>query len=157
MQSIRQLKKVGVIVARFQVPDLHAGHRYLVDHVSQIHSDTLIVLGYHGGLRTDTNPLTVEERVEMIRESYKDPNIKIVSLRDHPFSHDRWSVWLDELVKEKFGGEREADMYGGAHDSFLGVYSGKHTRVPIARFDETSGTAQRKAIVRSSRASGKIL
>ncbi len=150
MQSVRQLLKVGVAVMRVQVPDLHAGHRYVIDHMSRVHSRSLIVLGYHGGMPTDRDPLTVEERTEMIRESYKDPNLKIVSLRDHPFSHDRWSVWLDELVKKEFGEECQANMYGGAHDSFLDTYTGKFTKVPLTRFDESSGTAQRAAIVRSA-------
>lgn len=149
MQSIRQLSDIGVIVMRVQVPKLHPGHQYLINHVTRIHSNTLIVLGNHGGLPTDRDPLTVAERTEMLRESYRDPNIKIDSLRDHPFSHVRWSAWLDELVEKNFPGRR-ACMYGGAHDSFLDVYTGVHKKVPVARYLEESGTAQREAIVRSA-------
>ena len=36
---------VGVIVARFQVPELHVGHQYLVGYVCERHQDVCIILG----------------------------------------------------------------------------------------------------------------
>lgn len=150
---IRQLQDTGVIVARFQVPELHPGHRHLINHVKQIHSNMLIVLGNHGGLRTNHDPLTIPERTAMIRESCNWPNLRIESLRDHPFSHDRWSDWLDELVTSKFPGHG-AIMYG-SRQSFLDVYSGKFKKQSVAPLDESSGTAQRAAIQPSSAMSAR--
>ncbi len=143
----RATNTVGVIVARFQVANLHAGHHFLINTVRSRHRRTLIVLGEHGGQRTDHDPLTFEERAEMISETYGDVMVK--RLRDHPYSNDRWSVWLDELVDA-----RKAVMYG-SRGGFLESYSGAHTKRYLQPFDESSGTATRNALTYSASMRGR--
>lgn len=141
-------KAVGVIVARFQVADLHAGHRYLIEQTRCNFPKTFIVLGEHGGLRTERNPLTFQERELMIRESYPGADLDIDRLRDHPFCHLRWSDWLDELIQKRYPGEKAVMI--GSRNSFLGAYTGKHEKRECTAIDEKSGTEQRQNIKYSS-------
>ena len=141
---------VGVLAMRIQVDELHEGHKHLV-HIAHDHcADTFIALGFHGGLRTDRDPLTFEERRAMILETFPaSMNIQIELLRDHPFSHERWCNWLDDLVASKYG-NRPAVMIG-SRDSFLGVYKkfGKHKTLFVEPVSDVSGSARRAAIVHS--------
>lgn len=139
-------QNVGVIVARFQVPDLHPGHLHLIDSTLERYPDTLVVLGEHGGLPTDINPLTFEERAEMVLEHY--PTIRIDRLRDHPFDHMRWSDWLDQVVGRNYPG-RKAVMCG-SRLSFLDQYTGKSICERVDPINEDSGTAIREALKYSS-------
>src|SRR5262249_27900653 len=97
----RQLDSIAVVAARFQVPELHPGHRHLIDKAIERHRNVLIVLGDHGGLRTAHDPLTFDERKEMVLERYVN-RVQIERLRDHPWSHERWSVWLDEIIESRY-------------------------------------------------------
>ena len=145
---------VGVIVARFQVPKLSPGHRHLINIVRAQHEKVLIVLGLHGGERTSHDPLTFDERVDMIRESYprSEKRVLIAPLRDHPFSTDRWSVWLDELIVKTAG--READLYGSRR-GFLGVYTGSFPGTYVPTIASISGTDMRKYTLYSRKMSGR--
>jgi bifunctional NMN adenylyltransferase/nudix hydrolase len=138
---------VGVIVARFQVPELHAGHRHLIAEVLRRHPKAFIVLGDHGGLRTDRDPLTFKERAAMIEEAFPADSIMTGRLRDHPFCHKRWSAWLDELIESKYH-HHKVVLYG-SRDSFLDLYTGGLTTQLIPAISTVSGTEQRKAIVHS--------
>lgn len=143
--------KLGVIVARFQVPDLHPGHLHLVRSAQEQCDELMIVLGDHGGLRTDRDPLTFQERRLMVEERFPDMNIEIERLRDHPFSHNRWSNWLDELVGSKYGESRQVTMIG-SRESFLDAYkeSGKYAVQYIEPVSDVSGTDLRKSIMHSA-------
>lgn len=145
-----QSHNVGVAVVRFQVPELHPGHRHLISTLTERHAHKLIVVGDHGGMRTDKNPLTFIERKMMIEESFPPGmNIRIEKLRDHPFSNERWCHWLDDLVEKAYPGQK-AVMFG-SRDSFLSVYEqfGRHAVRMIEPITDISGTATRAAIVQS--------
>lgn len=147
--------KIGVIVARFQVAKIHPGHEHLMRTAEEHFEENLLVLGDHGGMRTDRDPLTYEERRAMILETFPDMNIQIERLRDHPFSHERWCNWLDDLVDAKYG-DRQAIMIG-SRDSFLTDYQkyGKHKTLYVEPICETSGTEMRRSIVDSPHMSAR--
>lgn len=142
--SDNKLAPIGVIVARFQVPKLHAGHIHLVSHVCEKHADVLIVLGYHGGVRTKLNPLTFEERRVMLGQTFPNQPFVIEKLQDHPYSSAAWSRNLDALVEEKFPG-RSATLYGSRR-SFIPYYSGKYLTVEVQPIFNNSGTATRQEL-----------
>ncbi|MFA6006966.1 MAG: NUDIX domain-containing protein [Candidatus Paceibacterota bacterium] len=136
---------VGVIVARFQVSQLHAGHMHLISHVRERHEDVLIVLGVRRGVRTRRDPLTFAERLVMLEQSFPDQKFTVVPLEDHPFSSVMWSQSLDALIQRTFPG-RSAILYG-ARDSFIphyttGVYATQEVRVLFPN----SGTLARKSL-----------
>lgn len=139
---------LGVMAMRVQVPNLHPGHRHAVESTRKKFGKVLIVLGEHGGMRTDRDPLTYAERAAMIRETYPDEQtILIDRLRDHPFDHMRWSDWLDAVVEKNAPGSR-ATMCA-SRDGFLDLYTGRHPKYRISPIKVASGTDIRKAIVHS--------
>ncbi len=146
MTQINNQKPIGVIVARFQVADLHSGHKHLITHVIERHEDVLIVLGIRTGVRTKRDPLTFEERKFMIEQSIPEHKFVIIPHEDHPHSSDQWSKNLDELITKTFP-NREAVLYG-ARNSFIPYYSTKKFKteevVPIYL---DSGTEVRKSTI----------
>ena len=59
---------LGVIVGRFQVPELHEGHHKLIAHVLSQHPQILILLGVTPVLGSKRNPLDYITRERMIHE-----------------------------------------------------------------------------------------
>ena len=141
---------VGVIVARFQVPDitpeLTPGHCHLIKTVRDRHEHVLFVLGVHGGERTDHDPLTFEERADMVRERYPD-RTTIVKLRDHPYSTDRWSKWLNKVIEDEVG--RDVMLYD-SRMGFTDVYSGGFPHTRIENVPSPTGSEIRRGIKYSS-------
>ena len=147
--------KVGVVVARFQVPDLHEGHLALLSHVMDRHDDVLIVLGTRGKIRTKRDPLSYEEREMMIRQALvgDDFRVSIVSLNDHPFSHERWSKNLDALIAKTYPG-RDAVLYG-SRKSFIPLYSGAFTTRELPAIPHVSGSEIRAMLPPPRTAKGR--
>jgi nicotinamide mononucleotide adenylyltransferase len=49
--------RVGVLIGRFQVPELTEGHKKIIDYVQEHHSQVVILLGRPDGVRsTKRNP-----------------------------------------------------------------------------------------------------
>lgn len=133
---------VGVIPARFQVDELHAGHHHLIQHVQNTHRDCLIALGSRRGLPTNSDPLPHDVRTGMIWESY--PGIPIQRIFDHPLDHRSWSRDLDALIEAKYPG-RHAILYG-SRDSFIPKYTGKFETQEVPCIPTASGTDTRNSI-----------
>lgn len=128
---------LAVVVGRFQVPDLHAGHRHLLDTALCAHGQLLIVIG-SGDFPTPRNPLSYEMRRAMVQEAY--PEAVIREVRDHP-SDQVWSASLDILINETFP-DHEAVLYS-SRDSFLRHYSGSCRTVVVEELPGFSGTVLR--------------
>lgn len=145
--SKKELMAVGVIVARFQVSELHRGHLWLVKEVLERHRSVLIVLGVRPGEGNDLDPLTYEMRKRMVEQTFpNEPRIKILPIADHPFSHEIWSQKLDILIDVEFPG-RAAVLYG-ARDSIADPnkekkYTGKHPVICLDSPFKMSGTEVR--------------
>lgn len=147
--SNKELMTVGVIVARFQVSELHEGHLWLVKEVLERHRSVLIALGVRPGEGNDLDPLTYEMRKRMVEQTFpNEPRIKILPITDHPFSHEIWSQKLDILIDLEYPG-RAAVLYG-ARDSIADPnkekkYTGKHPAICLDSPFKTSGTEVRAA------------
>lgn len=94
--------KVGVVIGRFQVPELTAGHRHLIDSALRLCQRRLILIGSAGAAFTSRNPLPYEAREDMIKSTYDSEDITIARL--HDASDDQaWSENVDETIKYHFG------------------------------------------------------
>ena len=120
---------VGVIVARFQVPELHKGHRYLVSEVLGKHRDVLVVIGVARGKPTNRNPLSFAMREAMVRSAFPERNLTIVPLVSSPTSFANRSAGIDALIAKHFP-ERSAVLYG-SRDSVTSSYTGRFPSVEV--------------------------
>ncbi len=131
-------KKLGVIVGRFQIADLHDGHRHLLETALRETHKVLVLIGVHHGQPTDRDPLDFETRADMILGNYS--NVEIQPISDHS-SDTVWSGKLDEILESQYD-DFEPIMYG-SRDSFINVYSGKHEVCEISPIKSLSGTESR--------------
>src|SRR5262245_53117750 len=103
------MNATAVIIARFQTPYLHEGHRYLLDTIRQKYNKVVVVLGVSPVKGTKRNPFDFYSREKMLKQFA--PEITILPLADHP-SDKVWSETLDNLLQKTFPDERFL-LYGG--------------------------------------------
>lgn len=135
--------EIGVIVARFQVHQLHEGHVKLIDMVCSNHKKVIIFLGVSEIPNTRSNPLDFATRKIMIQEQY--PDVIILPQKDQR-SNEKWSQSLDAEIKVPFG-DRTALLYG-SRDSFIPYYSGKYPVTELVTDVFYSGTEARNKVSR---------
>lgn len=145
----------GVVVARFQTPELHPGHRYLLDTVQEKHRRMIVILGTaRTHVPTEKNPLDFATRKAMVERYY--PNATVVSVRDSR-SNKVWSKTIDSTIHSivrgmdllchaRKGGDpgctclgQDAVLYG-SRDSFAPYYSGRYPVVELPAYDGPTGT-----------------
>ena len=135
------MSTIGVIIARFQCPYLHAGHKALIQEVKKKHNKIVIVLGVSPALGSRKNPLDFHTRERMIKKEY--PDIVILPLPDHPLD-TKWSNNLDTLLYDSFPGS--SFLLYGSRDSFMPHYTGKLERVELPETGSHSATLIREQI-----------
>ena len=135
------MKAIGAIVARFQTPYLHDGHRALIDAVRQQHNRAVILLGISPVLGSRKNPLDFQTRERMIKKEY--PDLMVLPLRDHPID-TQWSQNLDQILTETFPGKNF--LLYGSRDSFVPFYSGKFETNEIQNLGTYNSTLIREKI-----------
>lgn len=137
---------VGVMVCRFQVPDLHTEHKRLIETVKNKHSRTIIFLGLSPVMVTRNNPLDFEARKQMVLSQY--PDVTVLYIKDHP-SDEAWSAILDAQIKDMCP-NASAVLYGG-RDSFLKYYTGKFDKREFEQTVFVSGTQLREEAAKRSK------
>jgi bifunctional NMN adenylyltransferase/nudix hydrolase len=113
------MKTTGVIVARFQTPYLHQGHRTLIDDIRASHNKIIAVIGITAVKASKRNPFDFYTREKMLRQYL--PDMVVLPLSDHS-SDITWSDNLDALLKSAF--PHENFVLYGSRDSFIPYYSG---------------------------------
>jgi bifunctional NMN adenylyltransferase/nudix hydrolase len=132
------MKTVGTIIGRFQVYELHAGHKHLIDWVARECDELVILLGTSEVKTTVRNPLSFELRKEMIFDVY--PNARVFEIKDNP-SNQIWSKNVDQILDQNFPG-KQVLLYG-SRDSFSTSYGGKFSVTLVPELPKISGTEMR--------------
>jgi bifunctional NMN adenylyltransferase/nudix hydrolase len=138
--------EIGVIIARFQVHELHEAHQSLIRKVAQNHKKVIIFLGIPTIPNTKKNPLDFATRRAMVQEFI--PDAVILPLKDQR-SNAKWSYILDNEIKVPFG-ERTTLIYGG-RDSFIPYYEGAYQTTELVTDTFASGTEVRNQVSRELR------
>ena len=141
-RKVETTSDVGVIVGRFQVNELHDGHKALIDSVANENERVIIFLGLSPLKTTRNNPLDFRARKQMINEIY--PDIDILYIKDC-VSDKIWSKELDNQISNLVGPESKVALYG-SRDAFISHYSGKYSTVELVQETYISGTSIRNAI-----------
>ncbi|MDN3580876.1 NUDIX domain-containing protein [Mucilaginibacter flavus] len=131
--------KIAVIIARFQTPYLHEGHKQLIDTVSKEHAKLIILLGVSPIMGSRKNPYDYHTREKMIKKDY--PEVIVLPVSDHP-SDKVWSDSLDSLLKSVFPGG--SFTLFGSRDSFIPYYTGHFTTVELPAHGDYNATELRK-------------
>lgn len=129
---------IGVVVGRFQVPTLHVGHKYLLNHLKKNHTKRIICIGVALTPPSKENPMDFDTRKMMI--SKFDPQATILQVVDNR-SDNIWSDNLDDLIETTYPNTK-VKMYGG-RDSFLKNYVGKFEKCYVEAASPISGTELR--------------
>ncbi len=131
----------GVIIARFQSPYLHEGHKNLIERVQEKHATLVIVLGISPVSGSRRNPYDYFTRERMIKKEY--PNLVILPLCDHP-SDESWSSQLDQLLSNTF--PHGSFVLYGSRDSFINYYHGTIDTIELLDSSPANGTDIRKEL-----------
>lgn len=139
--------KIAIIVGRFQLDELHTGHKSLIERAGAESDKVVILLGCCVPKLSLKNPLDFETRKTMVQEVY--PNIICYPIYDNE-SDKVWSDNLDEIIDKlhrKFMDYRgfEATLHH-SRDSFRSHYSGNYPCKEWVAIDEDNGTARRAEI-----------
>ncbi len=135
------MKVTGVIVARFQTPFLHEGHRYLLNEITRKHNKVVIVLGVSPVKGTKRNPFDFYTREQMIRKDY--PGLVVLPLADHP-SDIVWSNELDRILTTTF--PNESFILYGSRDSFISHYYGSIQTADLPEIGNHSASQIREGV-----------
>lgn len=142
MKTKAQDSEVGIIVARFQSPDLHEGHQDIISIVRSNHPRVIVFLGLSPLRCTKNNPYDFSIRKAMIEEMYKDVEILYIDdVGDNPV----WSATLDRLINKNVGPGQKVTLYG-SRDSFINAYSGKYPTVELVPNKMISASEIRRKI-----------
>lgn len=134
---------VGVIVGRFQVPELSEGHMDLINNVIESHKQVLIVIGTSATLGTKKNPLNYITRKQMIETTFPQAKVLVTHLMDVG-NDEVWSNNLDNLIRQMYA-LGSVCLYGG-RDSFINSYHGKYQTFELGVTDRIEGTKIRENV-----------
>lgn len=146
MQIEEKQYDVGVIVGRFQVPQLHEAHIDLIESVVERHDKVVVFLGVSPLWSTYNNPLDFEARKQMLLERF--PDINVLYIKD-VWDDALWSGNLDRMIHDLKTPTQTVVLYG-SRDSFIPHYTGVFPTRVLEPTAIISGTAARKAIARAS-------
>ncbi len=139
----------GIIVGRFQVPELTEGHKELIQSVLDRHDKVFVLIGVASNNEVNVrNPLPFDARCEMILTEF--PNVKVLGIMDEPNNED-WVKSLDKTISMITSKHDTITVYG-SRDSFLECYvenGGKHEASELIPTNPViSGSAMRTELTR---------
>lgn len=139
---MKEAAEVGVLVGRFQVNELHEGHKALISYVMAKHPKVILFLGLSPVRVTRNNPLDFEARKQMVLNEY--PNVNVLYIKDVS-SDEVWSKKLDDQIRDLVGPMATVALYGG-RESFIDHYTGVYPTEEVQEKEFKSGTSLRQKL-----------
>jgi ADP-ribose pyrophosphatase YjhB (NUDIX family) len=142
--------RIGIVIGRFQVPELHAGHLNLIRTAFEENDHVGIFLGVSRSLNSE-NILDVHLRRKILSAQVKtivgtnfnQKSWGINEILDEPSDLD-WSRKLDETIYQMWRGHTYT-LYSGP-DGFASRYKGRNPVVTVKTVESPKGTDIRKAV-----------
>lgn len=109
------MKKIGVLIGRFQVPEPHEGHMFLMKRILEVSDELIVLVGSANKARSIKNPFTFDERRGAIYKAlgaeYAD-RVNVVPLNDYLYSDDQWMADVAATIKQVITVEADVTLYG---------------------------------------------
>ena len=119
-------KSWGIVIGRFQVPRLHAGHLELINRVAG-ENNLMFLVGVHPDKPNIQNPLSFLARRQLLQEEYQDALIlPITDMREDK----KWSENVDRVIRSAIG-LAPAKIFVGRDSRVPKCYSGSYTVVEL--------------------------
>lgn len=135
---------IGVVIGRFQIPELTDGHLYLINQAFSANRRVLILVGSASTSGTVANPLDYPTRERMIRARF--PEAVVLPLQDVPSNDILWSTLVDAAVMTVYPRAEMVTLFAG-RDSFAPHYKGQWPVIICdSGIEHVSGTAKRAAV-----------
>jgi bifunctional NMN adenylyltransferase/nudix hydrolase len=133
---------VGVIIGRFQVPELTPAHRAAIKAVEKDGNDlTTILLGISpNDGRSAENPLTYVQR-----RNHFPATVDVFPLPNKP-TNAEWSIQVDTLLASVYPPDRYTVTLYGGRKSFREAYEGNYPTKDVKIDIPVSGTETRASI-----------
>jgi bifunctional NMN adenylyltransferase/nudix hydrolase len=126
MEEVKKKYDIGVIIGRFQIHELHAGHMGVIEHVLDRHDKVILFLGVSQAIGTRKNPLDYTSRKKMIEETFGERIDHILPLHDMKFNC-QWAKQVDNKIREIY--PLGSVVLYGSRKSFIDSYE------PHGKFD----------------------
>lgn len=84
----------AIFPARLQ--PMHQGHKQLIEEYKDKYEEFIVVIGSADKSRSQENPLTVEERKNILEDCF--PDIKVGSIEDESKDEEGNKVWIDKMM-----------------------------------------------------------
>lgn len=154
MKTTDELKytrfNTGIIVGRFQVPELTEGHKALIQNVLDRHEKVFVLIGVvENNEVNEKNPLPFDCRLDMIQTTF--PQVKVLGIMDEESDED-WVKSLDKTISMITSSLDTVTVYG-SRDSFLNCYvqnGGTYPTSELVSDIHISGTELRNQILRNT-------
>lgn len=143
-------KTVGVVIGRFQLPELHDGHKALINHVAK-ENDVVCVLVGVSPRASLKNLLPYAATASMIRGTFREQHVRckifVFPLQDVEGNDLQWSMEIDKFLQLLFPAHY-IRLYAG-RDSFKSSYHGRFQPVVdwFGYNGEVNGSAVRNSII----------
>jgi bifunctional NMN adenylyltransferase/nudix hydrolase len=133
---------IGVLIGRWQVPELHGAHVKIIEDVIKGHPKCIVFIGTTPVLGSKENPLDYHCRDMMIRRRFLE---LVVTAPLPDFKSDKvWSDNLDTQIRAIYP-KGTVCLYGG-RDSFIKHYTGKFDCKELPSIEHQSGEDIRREI-----------
>lgn len=147
MPNMTNLHTYGVIVGRFQVHRMTAGHLDLFNRVFEKHKTVLVVLGCSPKRLARKNALTFEMRRQMISEEYPNADLRIAKITDVG-NDEVWNRNLDKIINEAIPDAYNGNtVLYGSRDSFIKYYDGAFPTEALEAHITETGTEMRERVL----------
>ena len=140
----------GIIIARFQLYELHKGHIELINYALNNYNKIGFILGSRHNPGSE-NIIPFEIRKQMITELFKAHSHKIFFI-DEQYdvdSNELWSKNIDECIEKHLQNNSNIGRIEliGSRDSFISSYSGKFNTKYVVPTLNSTATELREQII----------
>lgn len=131
--------QVGVVVGRFQVPELTEAHKQIIAMAKLCHEKYMVVIACTSVKGSKRDPLDFDTRYSMVK--YQFPDAIITHIMDNP-SDEIWSQNLDGRIISQVG-KKKVLLYAGTN-GFDKSYFGRFPVKKVKEIDFYRGTELRE-------------